>query len=430
MSYVITAPQMLASAATDLAGIGSSLGEANAAAAASTTKVLSAAADEVSAAIARLFSEHAQGFQAVSARASAFHDQLVRSLHASAQAYAGAEAQAIDTLKTAIFGSAAISPVPATQHPTFSGKPSLTLRIETGAMRQVRNVLTLSGIYDQMGNPNSLADRLFAGNALRPLFSTSPPKLLTALLGETVQYTTYDGMSVVQITPAHPDGNYVVALHGGAFVWQPAIFSWLDYSVMAYQTGATFEVPIYPLLQQGGTAGAVVPQIAGFLSAEIAAHGAPHVSVLGDSAGANIGLAAVEYLVAHNETVPAALVLLSPAVDLTLTNPSLGLVHDPFLPAPGTSKYFDIFPRWAGNLALNDPLVSPLYGSLDGIPPTYVYAGSIDPAAPDALALAEKAVTESAPMSFVLANGGFHDWILLSPGGVRYWAQIEHELGA
>lgn len=102
-----------------------------------------------------------------------------------------------------------------------------------------------------------------------------PAEAIDGAAGETVQYTTYDGMSVVQITPAHPDGNYVVALHGGAFVWQPAIFSWLDYSVMAYQTGATFEVPIYPLLQQGGTAGAVVPQIAGFLSAEIAAHGAP-----------------------------------------------------------------------------------------------------------------------------------------------------------
>ena len=29
---------------------------------------------------------------------------------------------------------------------------------------------------------------------------------------------------------------------------------------MAYQTGATIEVPIYPLLQQGGTAGTVVPE--------------------------------------------------------------------------------------------------------------------------------------------------------------------------
>ena len=68
MSYVIAAPEMLAAAAADVAGIGSSLSEANAAAATQTTGVLAAAEDEVSAAIAALFSTHGQGFQALSTR--------------------------------------------------------------------------------------------------------------------------------------------------------------------------------------------------------------------------------------------------------------------------------------------------------------------------------------------------------------------------
>ena len=46
MSYVITQPQMLATAAASVAGIGSTLGEANAAAAGRTTGVVTAAADE------------------------------------------------------------------------------------------------------------------------------------------------------------------------------------------------------------------------------------------------------------------------------------------------------------------------------------------------------------------------------------------------
>ena len=77
MSYVIAAPDMLASAATDLAGIGSSLSEANAAATASTTRVIAAAADEVSAAIASLFSSHGTAFQALSAQAATFHSEFV-----------------------------------------------------------------------------------------------------------------------------------------------------------------------------------------------------------------------------------------------------------------------------------------------------------------------------------------------------------------
>jgi len=69
---VIAAPEMMVSAATDLASIGSTLNVANAAAPAPTTGILVAAEDEVSAAIAALFSAHGQGFQALTAQAAAF----------------------------------------------------------------------------------------------------------------------------------------------------------------------------------------------------------------------------------------------------------------------------------------------------------------------------------------------------------------------
>ncbi|MGB9305180.1 MAG: PE family protein, partial [Mycobacterium sp.] len=64
MSFVIAAPEALATAARNLANLGSTLGAATAAAAVPTTQVLSAAEDEVSAAIAALFSGHGQEYQA------------------------------------------------------------------------------------------------------------------------------------------------------------------------------------------------------------------------------------------------------------------------------------------------------------------------------------------------------------------------------
>ncbi|WP_310784511.1 PE domain-containing protein [Mycobacterium sp. Z3061] len=432
MSFVSAAPEIMTAAATDLADMESALSAARAAAASRTAAVLAAAEDEVSAAVAALFSAHGQGFQALSAQATAFHQDFLQALKWAAESFASAEAANLTALGnmvlTNIFGSPAIEPVPATENPIFTGTQSLLTRIETAALRQLSRFLNFSGIWDQMGRLGSPVQNLFVSGLLSPLFSDSPPLLLTSLLGQRVQYTTYDGMRVVQITPASPTGNYVVALHGGAFIWPPMLFHWIGYSVMAYQTGATFAVPIYPLIQQGGTAGTVVPKVAGFISSQIAAHGASRVSVLGDSAGATIGLAATQYLVAHNQPVPASLVLLSPLLDQTLTNPNIGLVNEPFFP-PRPNRMYGLSGLWAGDLALTDPLVSPLYGSLQGLPPTYVYAGSLDVVAPDAFVLAQKAVTESAPISFVMASGGFHDWILLSPGGVRYWRQIEQELG-
>ena len=92
MSYVIAAPEIMTSAATDLSNIGSTIRVAHAAAAASTTRVIVAAGDEVSAAIASLFSSHGQQFQAISAQAAAFQDQFVQALTAGARSYVSAEA--------------------------------------------------------------------------------------------------------------------------------------------------------------------------------------------------------------------------------------------------------------------------------------------------------------------------------------------------
>ena len=80
MSYLIATPEILTIAARDVAGIGSLLSAANAAAAAPTTGVLVAAADEVSAQIAALFGAHARGYQALSVQAAAFHSEFVLSL--------------------------------------------------------------------------------------------------------------------------------------------------------------------------------------------------------------------------------------------------------------------------------------------------------------------------------------------------------------
>jgi hypothetical protein len=91
MSFVI-APEFVSDAASNLAGIGSALEDAVTGARASTSGLAAAAADEVSAAIADLFSGHGQAFQAASAQASAFQAEFVRLLSGGAAQYASAEA--------------------------------------------------------------------------------------------------------------------------------------------------------------------------------------------------------------------------------------------------------------------------------------------------------------------------------------------------
>jgi PE family len=92
MSFVIAAPEFVTAAASDLANVGSTISTANAAAAAPTTGVLAAGADEVSATVATLFGAHGQAYQVISAQTAAFHQQFVQLINSGAGSYAAAEA--------------------------------------------------------------------------------------------------------------------------------------------------------------------------------------------------------------------------------------------------------------------------------------------------------------------------------------------------
>ncbi|WP_079096250.1 PE family protein, partial [Mycobacterium tuberculosis] len=98
MSFVIAAPEVIAAAATDLASLESSISAANAAAAANTTALMAAGADEVSTAIAALFGAHGQAYQALSAQATIFHDQFVQALTSGGNLYAAAESHTVEQM--------------------------------------------------------------------------------------------------------------------------------------------------------------------------------------------------------------------------------------------------------------------------------------------------------------------------------------------
>ncbi|MEB3980959.1 PE family protein [Mycobacterium sp. 663a-19] len=92
MSFVTTQPQTLMAAARVLQGIGSAMDADNASAAAPTTGLIPAAADEVSALTATRFATHAVMYQAIGEQAAAIHELFVTTLAASGGSYLFTEA--------------------------------------------------------------------------------------------------------------------------------------------------------------------------------------------------------------------------------------------------------------------------------------------------------------------------------------------------
>ena len=297
---------------------------------------------------------------------------------------------------------------------TFTGEPSLVARVFTAAFRVV------SAVGDFLGA--DLATPLF-----QLISSNSPPWFTT--LGLNVQRREFDGWAVYELAPANTSGKYVVALHGGAYVVEPTVFHWFEYGAMARDTGATVVVPIYPLAPQG-TASTVVPQTADLISSQIEQHGAENVSIYGDSSGGGLALAAAQELVRRGHPVPSHMVLLSPWLDVTMSNPAIQFVDDPVWSVSALLRHGQL---WAGDLDPTDQLVSPLYGSLAGLPPTAIYSGNLDVLAPDVLVLQDNALAEDADFTFILRNGEIHIWptfwLFLWPEAIAVLPDIYQQLG-
>ena len=98
------------------------------------------------------------------------------------------------------------------------------------------------------------------------------------------------------------------------------------------------------------------------------------IAVVGDSAGGNLAFALMLKLKGEGLRLPAAVVGLSPFVDMTGSGASMtaNATLDPFLDAV---RLPDVVGAYAPGCDPLDPLLSPLFGDLDGLPPCFIQCG-------------------------------------------------------
>jgi hypothetical protein len=203
MSFVVTVPELVEAAAQDLSGIRSALGEATAAAAAPTTGIAAAGADEVSTAIATLFAGYGQEFHALSAQAAAFHQEFVNLLNGGANAYLETEAaNAEQTLLNSLSApaqslSGQIKADVQGFSNSISGAPAAALgALETGqapALIQELNSFgaTVAGPYEMLFS-NTSANLQAIGST----FTANPFPVLHQIVNNQIGYAQTIGSSI------------------------------------------------------------------------------------------------------------------------------------------------------------------------------------------------------------------------------------------
>ncbi len=133
------------------------------------------------------------------------------------------------------------------------------------------------------------------------------------------------------------------------------------------------------------------------------------VAWLGDSAGAGLALAAI--IAARDEglALPAALVLLSPWVDLTCAGDSHATkaADEIMLTTEGLALDAD---RYCGSLPAADPRVSPLFADLSGLPRTLIQVGDDEILRDDATRLYERMTAAGGTVTLETWEAMVHAW--------------------
>lgn len=230
----------------------------------------------------------------------------------------------------------------------------------------------------------------------------------------TVEESRFLGWPVYTVVPRGPVAGHILYLHGGAHAAEIQAVHWSFIATVAAQTGRTITVPIYPLVPAATHRDVqrVLRLLYQTLADRAEAGAAGPLAVMGDSAGAALALTLVAQL-PPRVARPRDLVLLSPSLDLTLSNPEIPAIapRDPLLRA---DHLRELGRRYAGGDDPAHPDVSPINGPLDHLGTVTVFTGTRDLLHPDALRLRDLAT--AAPGTTVLlhqAQDMLHDWMLL-----------------
>jgi hypothetical protein len=160
---------MLAAAATELAGIGSAISEATAAAAGPTTGIMTAAADEVSAAIAQLFGAYGQEYQAISTQLASFHNELTQLLTATANTYINAEAINTATLLQGATAGLYTPTSPPALPVVFNEFTAIAMGGTGMPIPSTNYINAVNNLYIQPIQPGAIVQALFTPENLYPI---------------------------------------------------------------------------------------------------------------------------------------------------------------------------------------------------------------------------------------------------------------------
>jgi acetyl esterase/lipase len=200
-------------------------------------------------------------------------------------------------------------------------------------------------------------------------------------------------------------------LHGGAYFLRPIKFHFMMLDDLAKATGFNIILPLYPLAPNH-TFLEAYDKIQSVYEKSLSHLDIENVILMGDSAGGGLALGLLQSLAKQHHPTPKKLLLISPFLDITMTNPEIPVI-EPVDRMLGSRGLREIGSIWANGTDPKDDRLSPIYGDLSCIDSIMITTGTHDILNPDAVRLKKRLIKDQKWIVYLEEPKLPHDFPLL-----------------
>ncbi|HPF17586.1 MAG TPA: alpha/beta hydrolase [Thermotogota bacterium] len=225
----------------------------------------------------------------------------------------------------------------------------------------------------------------------------------------SVAFYDVNGMDVYKLNETGGFPKKILYLHGGAYVFDLTNMHIRLVDSLASRMDSCIHIPNYPLAPEANYRESYEKMLA-LYEKLIERTPAEDVILMGDSAGGGFCLGLALLIKEKGLPQPGELILLSPWLDITMTNPLITKElekKDKLLSVDFLTKAGKL---WVGEDDPKSYLVSPINGDLEGLPPITIFTGTYDLLYPDVQRLHEKLKSIGAENELKAYDKMLHDF--------------------